>query len=1044
MKKRLLKAFRERSSVLSIVLTLCLLIVHTLGAAASSASTMEGTEADVTVKGKITDQTDGSGIPGVNILVKGSASGTVTDLDGNYSLTVDESANLVISYIGFLTQEIAVGGRSIIDISMELDVQALDEVVVVGYGEQKRAEVTGAISTVSSKDIVSVPVATADQALQGRAAGVTVINNGSPGTAPTVRIRGLGSTNSNEPLYVIDGVISSGMGSLNPNDIASIQVLKDASTTAVYGSKGSNGVIMITTKGGQAGKVTVDFNAYGGTQWTTNRYDLLNTEEYIQYATEAYGAPTRVTDPQYAAMLENDTDWQDEIFQSGVMQNYNVGVSGGGEGSTFRVSAGYLSQEGIIIGTGLERFNFRANSNFTSGKLKIGENISVSVSEQSPETSNGGRSVIEHAIKSAPYLPVHNAQNLGGYQGPNSSIDGQDAENAVRVLSLGDVTDQRLAVIGNIYAQYEIIDGLNFKTQVGAELQNFDYRLFSPSYNDDSEGATHSQNYAVNAHSKGSLQTVIFTNSLNYKKTIAEKHNIEVLALAEQTSTTTHNLNARSNNYISDQVEQVSSTESSLSSYTNEYVRWGYLGRLNYNYNGKYLLGATIRTDATSRFGANERWGTFPSVSAGWRMSEESFLSGVELISNLKIRGSWGKTGNDNIQNYGYTTTITSNFHYAIDGDALGATASGLSNPNLKWEETSMTNIGLDLGLMNNQITLAAEYYINTSNDLLMPRVLPLSSGFHNGSVIENIGQMETKGVELVLGYEDREGDFQWGASFLFGTSKNEVLSLGENDFISGATFENQDITRLEVGQAAYQFYGWKMDGIFQNQGEIDAHATQPNAEPGDFRITDTDGDGTITDSDRTIIGNPFPDFTYGLNLSANYKGFDFSLFFNGVSGNDVYNTNIYDLEGMPRLFNSGSSVLDRWTGDGTSNSIPRAGGAGTNLQTSSRFVEDGSFSRLRNVTLGYDLTRVSMIGDVFSQCRLYVSGQNLLTFTKYSGLDPEVGAYTNRNVNNPPGAIGSVPINANGQPTGNFETGVDRGNYPMPKSFIVGVDIKF
>ncbi|MBU2914036.1 SusC/RagA family TonB-linked outer membrane protein [Reichenbachiella agariperforans] len=1041
MKKRLLKVIALKRAVLSIVLTQCLLMTGVMTHASSRTMSMD----DITVKGKVTDADDGSGLPGVNVLIKGSATGTVTDLDGNYTITADEAGTLVFSFIGYLTQEAPISGRSTVDVSMALDVKSLEEVVVVGYGEQRRSEVTGAISSVSSKDVVSVPVATADQALQGRAAGVTVINNGSPGTSPTVTIRGLNSTSNNGPLYVIDGVISSGMGSLNPNDIESIQVLKDASTTAVYGSKGSNGVIMITTKGGQAGKVTVDINAYAGTQWTSNRYDLLDTDEYIQYATDAFGAPTRMTDPQYSAMLENDTDWQDEIFQQGAMQSYNVGVSGGGENSAFRISGGYLSQEGIIISTGMDRYNFRANSNFNLGKLKIGENVSISVSEQNPETSNGGRSVIEHAIKSAPYLPVYNENNLGGYQGPNSSIDGQDAENPVRVLEMGSISDKRMTVIGNIYAQYEIISGLNFKSQVGGEFQNFDYRLFKPSYDDDSDGATHAQNFALIGHSQGSLQTVIFTNSLNYKKTFAEKHNLELLALAEQTSTITQNLNARSNNEISDDVNQVSTTDVNLSSYTNEYIRVGYLGRINYNYDGKYLVGASIRTDASSRFGANNRWGTFPSVSAGWRVSEEPFLQGVSAISNLKLRGSWGKTGNDNIGNYLYSTNVVSNFHYGINGgDALGATASGLANPDLKWEETAMTNIGLDLGLLNNQFTLAAEYYINKSSDILMPRVLPLSSGFHNGSVTENIGQMETKGVELNLGFQDFEGDFQWSASLLFGTSKNEVLDLGENDAITGATFEGQDISRTEVGHPAFQFYGWQFDGIFQNQGEIDAHATQPNAEPGDFRIVDVDGNGEITDDDRTFIGNPFPKFTYGLNLAASYKGLDFSLFFNGVSGNEIYNTNIYDLEGMPRLFNSGTAVLDRWTGDGSSNSIPRAGGAGTNLQTSSRFVEDGSFSRLRNVTLGYDLTRLGGVGDIFTNCRVYVSAQNLLTFTKYSGLDPEVGAYSNREVNSPPGAIGSTPTNANGQPTGNFESGVDRGNYPMPKSFIAGIEITF
>ncbi len=1004
---------------------------------------------EIDVTGTVKDE-NSEALPGVNIVIEGTTSGTVSDMDGNYSISVPGSESvLVFSSIGYVTEQIRVGDQSVINLSMSQDITSLSEIVVVGYGTQNRADVTGAISSVGADEITAVPTANISQALQGRASGVTVINNGSPGSSPTIRIRGLGTTGNNTPLYVVDGVISSSIDGLNQNDIESIEVLKDASTTAVYGSKGSNGVIMITTKKGKSGDVVVSANAYAGSQWTNKRFDLLNTDQYIQYATEAFGAPPRMTDPQYASLLENDTDWQEAIFQSGLMQNYDVAVSGGGQNSNFRVSAGYLSQEGVILNSGMDRYNFRANSNFTLGNFSFGENISVAFGELRPYFNSGGRSVLEHAIKMAPYLPIYEPSNLGGYRGPNTAIDGQDAENPVRVLENPNAQTDQFNLIGNLYAQYEFIDGLVFKTQVGLEYTTLEYNSIIPSYDDDLEGGTHQQDHADIAKRRSGLQSIILTNSLNYQKTFAEKHNLEVLLLAESTSTEITTLNTTSENFITNDVEQVDNTNSNLSSTLNEYFRLGFLGRINYNYDSRYIVSASFRRDASSRFGANYRWGTFPSASVGWRISEEAFMTNVTAVSNLKFRASWGLTGNDNIPDYAYTTGVQSNFHYPIAGsDALGATISGLSNPDLKWEEISMLNFGLDFGLFADQITLSAEYYNNQSDDLLMPRILPISSGFHNGSVIENVGSMENKGFEFNLGYNDFEGEFQWSGSLNLGTNKNEVLNLGENDAIQGGNFESENISWTTVGNPLFQFYGWQFDGIFQNQEEVNnymggSQASNLNAEPGDFRIVDANNDGVINAEDRTFIGNPFPKFSYGLNLTATYKGFDFDLFFNGISGVDVYNTNIYDLEAMPRLFNSGVGVLNRWTGPGTSNTVPRAGGAATNAQASSRYVENGSYTRLRNVSIGYDLAS-SILNGKISKFRIYVSAQNLFTITDYSGLDPEVGQYDGVAAGVGPSAPGTVATNANGQPLVNFQTGIDLGNYPMPKSFIGGVQIQF
>ena len=1026
--------------------------------------TLKQNSQQMAISGTILDGSTKDPLPGANVQIKGTTKGTTADMNGKFALEANPGDVLAFSFIGYLPQEVTVAGQTIIDVSLQPDVQNLEEVVVVGYGTQKKLEVTGAVTSVNSDEIASLPVASATQALQGRATGVTVINNGSPGTAPTVRIRGMGTTNNNDPLYIIDGVVATGMGDLNPSDIESVQILKDASTTAVYGAKGSNGVVLIQTKGGKAGKVSVTFDGYIGTQYTNKRFDLMNTEQYLAYASDTLvmgsdkkpgnlEIPAVIRDPQYASRISGETDWQDQVFQSGGMQNYNLGISGGGENSSYRLSAGYLAQEGILIHTGYERYNFRANSNFNASKrINVGQTLSLSFGLQRPEPNSGGRSILEHCIKMAPYLPVYNSDNLGGFQGPNSAVDGQDAENPVRVLSLNKFRTNTVNILGSVFAEYEILNGLKYKIVLGMEDVTLRDNQFFPSYDDDNLGGTHRQDYALIRHNVATYQSFLMTNSLNYSFSLADKHNFEILAVAERSSIAKTLTNASSQNGISDDVEELSTEADNITSTTTDYGRIGYLGRLNYNFDQKYLFAASVRRDASSRFGENQRWGTFPSVAAGWNIHRESFLSNVSLLSNLKLRASWGKSGNDNIGDYAYKTTITSVFNYPIGGaSATGATPSGLQNPDLKWEETTMTNIGLDLGLLRNQFTVSAEYYIRKSDDLLMPRILAGSLGIHSGVKMENVGSVEAKGFELELGYNDYEGAFQWQASLNLGTSKNEVKSLGASDQIAGAGFENENISRCTVGDPLFYFYGWKTAGVFKDQQAVDDWATQSGAQPGDIRIVDVAGidangdptgpDGKIDANDRTLIGNPFPKMTLGFNLNASYKGLDLNLFVSGVYGNDIYNTNIYDLQGMPRLFNAGTDVLRRWTPTNTVTDVPRASGAGTNIQVSDRFVENGSFTRLKNITLGYTLPG-SLIKNMIQKCRIYVSGQNLLTLTDYSGLDPEIGSYTVAAAN--ASNIGSPVVNANGQPTGNFQNGIDLGTYPIPKSFIVGVQITF
>lgn len=985
---------------------------------------------NITVSGSVSDSN--GPLPGVSVVVNGTANGTATDFDGNYTISnVASDATLSFSYIGYLDQEAPVNGRTTINITMAEDLEQLDEVVVVGYGTQSRAEVTGAIVTVDADELSALPVTSAEQALQGRAAGVTIVNTGSPGSAPVVRIRGLGTMNNNDPLYVIDGVIASGLGDLNTNDIQSINILKDASTTAIYGSLGSNGVVMVTTKkGSRNGKTTINVDAYSGIQYSNQRFDILNTQQYNQFINDAYG----VVPTSSLSSSSGTTDFQEALFQTGIMQKVDLGISGGGENSNFRFSAGYLDQEGAIIETGFERFSFRANSNFTVGKFNFGETLAVSFNKQNPERNLGARSLLEHAIKIPPYLPIYNENNLGGFQGPSSGLDGQDAENPIRVQTLGEQINRSSTILGSLFGEFEIMEGLKFKSLVGLEYRNFNNNTFRPSYNDDSEGATHSSDFAAITKNSGLRKSITVTNSLNYSTTFNDLHNLEVLVLAEKQETIDERLNANSQNPISNEINQVSNTNSFLQSTTDEYNRIGYLGRVNYNYDQKYIFAASLRRDASSRFGSNNRWGTFPSVALGWNIAKESFLEDSEF-NTLKLRGSWGITGNDRIGNYQYSATLLSDFFYPIaNSEAVGTTPDGLANPDLKWEETTMINIGLDFALFDSKITGALEYFNNTSDDLLMNRPLPGTLGINAGFVAENVGSVTTNGLELSLGYNDYDGDFTWSANLNLGTSTNEVKSLGSNESLSGGTFESQPISRIEVGEPLFFFYGLVTDGIYQTREEVNAVINQTandegefEVNPGDIRFVDQNGDNQINADDRVKIGNPYPDLTYGLNLSGNYKNWDLNLFITGVAGVDVYNTNIYDLEGMPRIFNAGVNVLNRWTGPGTSNSVPRAGGTAQNFNSiSTRFVEDGSFTRLKNITLGYTFDNTAM-SKYFSKFRVYVSGQNLITITDYSGLDPEIGN----------------PLTNNGGGS-QYELGIDRGNYPQPKSLLLGLQLSF
>ncbi len=983
---------------------------------------------------------DSSGpLPGANVIVKGTSNGTGADFDGKYGLSnVDANAILVFSYVGYETLEVAVDGKSVVDVILVEDTSALNEVVVVGYGKTSRRLVTGAISSVKSEDINRTPITSADQALQGQAPGVTVINGGSPGTSPQVQIRGLGTFGNSQPLYVIDGIVSGGINEINPNDIETMDVLKDASTAAIYGSRASNGVVIITTKKGKSGKTKVTLDSYLSSQSVPKTLDLLDTNQFRQFASETFGLPNRYTVDEASTRL--NTDWQDEVFQTAFAHNTNLGVSGGNDTAVFNISAGYIDQEGIILNTGFNRSSLRANSEFKIGdKFKIGETLAIADSEMKNEEENGGRTLIEHMIKSLPYTPVFNLNNPGGFGGTDITLDnGSDAENPVRLQTISSNITDVSKILGSLYASYEIIDGLDYKFQYGFERTSVSTNIHRPSFDEGINERTAAQ---LDQRSN-TFNSDTYTNSLTYSTVFNEVHNLDLLAVAEKFETTARNNRSQASNPLTDAVPVIQGT-GQITNQLFEYGLISYVGRVNYNFDNKYLLSASIRRDGSSRFGKNNRWGTFPAVSLGWILSEEGFLKDSNIISNMKLRGSWGRTGNDGATDYVFESGLIATYGYVGLNNNVGVSNFGSANPDLKWEEATMTNIGLDMAFLNNAFTLSFEYYNNDIEDVIVPIPNVTSDGFGALFTQRNGASTNTKGFELNIGYNhNKGGDFSWSANLNLGTSKNKAIDLGGLPFIESSDFEGENLSRITEGESLFYFYGYQTDGIYQSQAEVDAVFTEPGSNldgngnqvafAGDIRFVDQNNDGNIDSDDNVKIGNPFPELTYGLNLAANYKNFDATLFFSGVSGNDIYNTTIYDLEGMTRLFNAGTAVLNRWTPSNTNASVPRFAPHSENVNRSDRFIEDGSYAKLRNLTIGYSLPQsalTSIANGAFSKFRVYATGQNLFTITNYSGYDPEIG--------------GSSTVTS-GQQSAAAGVGIDRGVYPQPRSFIVGVQLAF
>ena len=1010
----------------------------------------------ITVSGIVTSSEDGLPLSGVNIFESGVTNGVVSNFDGEYQITVSTDSQLVISYIGFESQTIAVNGQDTINIILDVQVGTLQDVVVVGYGTQRKSDVTGAVSSISSDQLSANPVTSLDQALQGKLSGISIINDsGDPGGGVSVRIRGQGTIGNSEPLYVIDGVpvvnnidseipltggngkLSNPLANLNPSEIETIDILKDASASAIYGVRGANGVIIITTKRGTKGAPVFSFDAYTSFQ-NVNTLELLKARDYTDLILEMFenageeidsnNEPTNLLDPNYVV---DRSDWQDAFFKSGLVQNYNLGVSGGTEKTDYFVSGGYHKNDATTIGSGFERYTLRVNSNYHLGKFQFGESLSLSRSIHRRAPFLAARSQIRTIIKHAPTIDIYNDENEGGFNGPDEG-DGYGRWNTIGLAELTEHYVKRNRIIGNVYGEFEFFDGLSYRLNLGLDAVFTNGSIYRPRYYF-SEGFEE-PSPTLRDYNTEELSSLI-ENTLTFSQNFGN-HNLTLLAGFTQQEYLFSRFSGFSGALLGNDLRTFNTSsrdaEIVLSGFDDEWAIRSLLGRINYSYQGKYLFTGNIRRDSSSRFSEDNRHGVFPSFSLGWVLSEENFLKDSKVVNNLKLRAGYGELGNQEIPPYGFQSTLITYANYVFGNSvATGVTQITLANQDLKWETSTQTNIGLDLAMYQNKLQLNFEYFIKETKDIILRAPLPGSLGITELPLV-NAGNIENKGVELAANYRSHIGDLslEIGANATF--LENTVKSLGIGLPIEGR-FPDADGSVLQVireGETINSFIGHVTDGVFQNQAEVDAHATQANAAPGDIRFKDLDNNGVINDDDRKILGKPVPDLSYGFTASFNYKNFDISLFLQGLTGIEIYNGLRYWSEGLSEITNHTTVALDRWTGPGTSNTIPRAvlGDPNFNRRASDRFLEDGSFLRLKNIAIGYSIPQRALdrFGNgVISNFRIYFSGQNLLTFTDYSGYDPEIGIGFNQGVEV-------------------ANQGVDYGIIPQPKTVLVGLQLKF
>lgn len=994
---------------------------------------MNGAQQQQAVKG-IVKGPDGLPVIAANISQKGTNNAAITDLYGNFTLNITgQHPVLVISYIGYVTTEVNVSGRAFIEVVLQEDVEALDEVVVVGYGTMRKKDVTGAVSSVRTEDITKNATSNVMQAIAGKMSGVQVVqNSGTPGGDVSILIRGVGTINDASPLYVIDGVpVSGGMWYLNPNDVESIDVLKDASATAIYGSRGANGVVMVTTKQAQEGHTEINFDYSYGIQHTAKTYDMLNASQYVALHNEMrtnagpeYSLNPAFSDPE---SLGTGTDWMDAIFRTAPMQKVNLSMLGGNQKISHATSLGYYTQDGIMKNSSYNRLSLQSNiSSKIVSNVTVRANVNLSAENRRTQPVS---TVIQNAMRILPSIPIQDEN--GEYAGPTGNAEWNgNALNPVAIINEQNYRMKGFRMLSNISLEWEIIKGLKFKTTGGAEL-GYDYNnSYIPKYK---WGMNESKN-TMQTVSSAYEQLYLWDNTLNYDKSFG-KHRINAMAGTSYQEYKKESVSASGSGRASELTTELDNATKATDVGGNS-LRWAlmsYMARLHYSYDDRYLVTATFRADGSSKFGKDNRFGYFPSFAAAWNIGNESFMQSVKPISQLKLRAGYGQTGNQNIGAYAFADKLSVNGVYNF-GSQRGFESNLvnliypylLSNPSVKWEAVEQYNVGVDIGFLKNRIVANLDFYVKNTRDMLTKKPVPQTSG----TSLEqadwppvNIGKVLNRGFEFTINTKNFVGEFKWETNLNMSFNHNEVVSIGGPEILNG-------VSLIREGQPINSFYGYKLGGVYQTLDEVFAgpvmenraadkasHNPYKNTSPGDMWFVDVDGNGEINDLDRTVIGNPSPDCIFGFNNTFSYKNFDLSIFFQGALGNQVWNGVRASHESMNSTYNQLASTLERWTGEGTSSSMPRAiyADPNNNSRASTRWLENGSYAKLKNLTFGYTLPENWTDRAKVKALRLYVSFDNLCTITNYSGLDPEVGL-----------------------------SGLDYGVYPSARTYMFGVSVKF
>ena len=1006
------------------------------------------------VSGNVKSADDGMSVPGASITIEGTRTGTSTDFDGNFKLDAKSGDVILISFMGFKTERVVVGAQKVINVTLQTEAASLKEVVVIGYGTQKRATVTTAVTQVSGESLAKTNTVNALQGLQGQAAGIQITStSGQPGEGLNVVIRGIGSTGGSSPLYVVDGILTNDISYLSNSDIESISVLKDAASAAIYGSQASNGVVLVTTKKGKRGTAgQVTFDQYYGVQSVARKGDMLDATEYAVILNEAAlnsGKNPYFSNSQIAG-LGKGTNWMDKMLvDNAATKNFSFGVSGGSDTSVYSSSLSYLGQEGVVGGKDLsnyERYNFRFNSEHKLYKdvLTFGQNLSFAyINKNGIGVGNQYSNSLRSAFQVSPLMPMYDANGNYYDSSPNSDpwIAGQANPYALMVYNnQNDSNNQKL--LGNVYLQIEPIKNLTLKTTVGLDYYAGEGHSYTPVYQLSIYANTAFDRVNQNMN-KG--KTLTWDNLLTYKFDVASNHRFEAMLGTSSINFSGTSVNVTNADSFFNDLEHAwldnttnkDGAKIALEGIREETKRMSYFGRLNYNFKETYLLNATFRMDGSSIFSKDNAWGYFPSVSGGWIASNEAFLKDSNVVNFLKLRASWGQVGNQNARAFQYLSPIkVNNTNYSF-GDKEGVLTPGaypnrLSNLDLKWETSEQINLGLDARFLNNNLNVTVDVYQKTNKDWLI--LAPVLATAGADAPFINGGDVVNKGVELSLSYQNKIGDFNYNVSANGAYNKNTVGEIPTTDgIIHGLPNELYDnaseFYRAQNGHPLGYFWGYKTGGVFQNQEQIDNYKSangvvlQPTATPGDIIYANTNGDDKIDAADKTSIGNPNPDFTYGFSLSASYKAFDFSMNASGVAGNQI----VQSYRNQSGAYgNYTSAILNRWHGEGSSNTVPKVTEDNRNFtQFSDLYVQDGDFLRINTVTLGFDLAKMKQSKPFFaSQFRLYFSVLNLYTFTKYNGMDPEIG-------------FGSSDDDQN------FSSGVDVGYYPRPRTFMLGLNVK-